>query len=58
MSFLRNVNCSQPGCLDLHDWGDERDCFTKEDLSALCVMHGPCITSLSECLIAHAGDTR
>ncbi|KZV99083.1 hypothetical protein EXIGLDRAFT_804589 [Exidia glandulosa HHB12029] len=35
MSFLRNVNCSQPGCLDLHDWGDERDCFTKEDLSAL-----------------------
>ncbi|EJD46065.1 hypothetical protein AURDEDRAFT_164723 [Auricularia subglabra TFB-10046 SS5] len=35
MSFLRNVNCSQPGCLDLHDWGDERDCFTKEDLSTL-----------------------
>ena len=36
MSFLRNVSCSQPGCLDMHDWADERDCFTKEDLSSLC----------------------
>ncbi|KAH7107322.1 hypothetical protein BKA62DRAFT_129145 [Auriculariales sp. MPI-PUGE-AT-0066] len=35
MSFLRNVSCSQPGCMDMHDWADERDCFTKEDLTSL-----------------------
>ncbi|KAF8333953.1 uncharacterized protein EI90DRAFT_3121331 [Cantharellus anzutake] len=35
MSFLRSVPCMNQGCLDLHEWGDERDCFTKEDLTTL-----------------------
>ena len=35
MAFLRNQNCSNNGCMDLHEWGDEKDCFTKEDLTTL-----------------------
>ncbi|KAF8305546.1 hypothetical protein DL93DRAFT_312456 [Clavulina sp. PMI_390] len=35
MSFLRNLPCSNPGCRDLHEWGDDKDSFTKEDLSTL-----------------------
>jgi len=23
--------------MNLHEWGDEKDCFTKEDLTTLCV---------------------
>ena len=34
-AFLRNVSCTNNGCRDLHDWGDENDCFTKEDLATL-----------------------
>ncbi|KAL7409206.1 RING/Ubox like zinc-binding domain-containing protein, partial [Mrakia frigida] len=30
-SWLRGVKCDNLNCLGLHDWGDERDCFTKED---------------------------
>jgi hypothetical protein len=22
-------------CMNLHEWGDEKDCFTKEDLTTL-----------------------
>ncbi|KAJ7090331.1 hypothetical protein B0H15DRAFT_838159 [Mycena belliarum] len=35
MSFLRGVSCSDHGCMNLHEWGDEKDCFTKEDLTTL-----------------------
>ena len=35
MSFLRNVTCSNPGCMELHEWGDEKDSFPKEDLATL-----------------------
>ena len=38
MSFLRGQNCSNNGCLDLHEWGDKNDCFTKEDLTTLYVL--------------------
>jgi CCR4-NOT transcription complex subunit 4 len=38
IAFLRGVSCTNNGCMDLHDWGDEKDCFTKEDLATLCVM--------------------
>lgn len=38
MSFLRNLPCTNHGCLDLHEWGDEKDCFTKEDLTTLFVI--------------------
>lgn len=37
MSFLRGLGCSNPGCWDLHEWGDKNDCFTKEDLATLYV---------------------
>ena len=37
IAFLRNVTCTNNGCMDLHDWGDEKDCFTKEDLTTLYV---------------------
>ena len=35
MAFLRNVSCSDHSCMNLHEWGDEKDCFTKEDLTTL-----------------------
>jgi len=37
MAFLRGANCSDHGCMNLHEWGDEKDCFTKEDLTTLYV---------------------
>ncbi|KAF8201634.1 hypothetical protein BJ912DRAFT_945984 [Pholiota molesta] len=35
MAFLRGVQCSDHSCMNLHEWGDEKDCFTKEDLTTL-----------------------
>ncbi|TFK46000.1 hypothetical protein OE88DRAFT_1668398 [Heliocybe sulcata] len=35
MAFLRGQTCNDHSCLNLHEWGDEKDCFTKEDLSTL-----------------------
>ncbi|KAF8628424.1 hypothetical protein AX15_003945 [Amanita polypyramis BW_CC] len=35
MAFLRGVNCNDHNCMNLHEWGDEKDCFTKEDLTTL-----------------------
>ncbi|KAJ3762591.1 hypothetical protein EV360DRAFT_35376 [Lentinula raphanica] len=35
MAFLRSVTCSDHNCMNLHEWGDEKDCFTKEDLTTL-----------------------
>lgn len=35
MNFLRNITCTNPGCTELHEWGDEKDSFTKEDLTTL-----------------------
>lgn len=35
MTFLRNVPCTNSGCRELHDWGDDKDSFTKEDLTTL-----------------------
>lgn len=37
MAFLRGASCTDHGCMNLHEWGDEKDCFTKEDLSTLYV---------------------
>ncbi|KAF8163178.1 hypothetical protein B0H34DRAFT_856722 [Crassisporium funariophilum] len=35
MAFLRGVSCNDHSCMHLHEWGDEKDCFTKEDLTTL-----------------------
>ncbi|KAF5379897.1 hypothetical protein D9757_007216 [Collybiopsis confluens] len=35
MAFLRSVACNDHSCMNLHEWGDEKDCFTKEDLTTL-----------------------
>ncbi|KAH9857629.1 hypothetical protein C2E23DRAFT_719717 [Lenzites betulinus] len=35
MAFLRSVSCTDNSCMNLHEWGDEKDCFTKEDLTTL-----------------------
>lgn len=35
MAFLRGVSCTDQTCMNLHEWGDEKDCFTKEDLTTL-----------------------
>lgn len=35
MTFLRGATCSDHACMNLHEWGDEKDCFTKEDLTTL-----------------------
>lgn len=38
MTFLRGASCTDHSCMNLHEWGDETDCFTKEDLTTLCVL--------------------
>ncbi len=35
MNFLRNVGCTNINCMELHEWGDEKDTFTKDDLVTL-----------------------
>ncbi|KAI6110132.1 hypothetical protein F5141DRAFT_1064176 [Pisolithus sp. B1] len=35
IAFLRGLACSDSTCMNLHEWGDEKDCFTKEDLTTL-----------------------
>ncbi|KAG8997525.1 transcriptional repressor general negative regulator of transcription subunit 4 [Tulasnella sp. JGI-2019a] len=35
MTFLRNAMCTNQGCRELHEWGDDKDSFTKEDLTTL-----------------------
>ncbi|KAJ2360632.1 transcriptional repressor general negative regulator of transcription subunit 4, partial [Coemansia sp. RSA 2610] len=32
--YLRNIPCQNPGCMYLHEPGEEADSFTKEDLAA------------------------
>ena len=39
MAFLRSASCTDHSCMNLHEWGDESDCFTKEDLTTLFVAH-------------------
>ena len=43
IAFLCGRMCSNRHCMDLHKWGDEGDCFTKEDLIMLYVLqsHSP-----------------
>ena len=43
MSFLRGVTCPDHSCVNLHEWGDEKDCFTKEDLTTLYVTWRVCV---------------
>lgn len=38
MAFLRGVQCGDHSCMNLHEWGDEKDCFTKEDLTTLYLL--------------------
>ncbi len=48
MAFLRGVTCSDHSCMNLHEWGDEKDCFTKEDLTTLFVYFIPsCVPILT-----------
>ncbi|KAL0947530.1 hypothetical protein HGRIS_013627 [Hohenbuehelia grisea] len=35
MAFLRGASCNDHSCMNLHEWGEEKDCFTKEDLTTL-----------------------
>lgn len=37
LAFLRGVQCNDHSCMNLHEWGDEKDYFTKEDLATLYV---------------------
>ena len=30
-SFLRGMKCDQQNCHNLHEWGGESDCFSKDD---------------------------
>ena len=41
ISFLRSVSCMNTGCLDVHEWGDDRDCFTRQDLISMYVWISP-----------------
>ncbi|KAL1920813.1 uncharacterized protein VTP21DRAFT_11448 [Calcarisporiella thermophila] len=34
-NYLRNMPCQNPGCMYLHEPGEEADSYTKEDLSSL-----------------------
>ncbi|EIN08039.1 hypothetical protein PUNSTDRAFT_121179 [Punctularia strigosozonata HHB-11173 SS5] len=35
IAFLRGRSCNDRNCMNLHEWSDEKDCFTKEDLTTL-----------------------
>ncbi|KAG8829839.1 transcriptional repressor general negative regulator of transcription subunit 4 [Serendipita sp. 399] len=35
IGFLRNVPCTNINCLDVHEWGEPDDCFTREELATL-----------------------
>ena len=48
MAFLRGVSCQDHSCMNLHEWGDESDCFTKEDLATLLVL-AALKTTVSDC---------
>lgn len=37
ISFLRSVTCTNNNCLDVHEWGESDDCFTREELATLYV---------------------
>lgn len=37
INFLRSASCTNNGCLDAHEWGDDRDCFTRQDLVSMYV---------------------
>src|SRR5258706_5071729 len=37
INFLRSVSCINTGCLDVHEWVDDRDCFTRQDLVSMYV---------------------
>lgn len=55
MAFLRGVSCQDHSCMNLHEWGDEKDCFTKEDLTTLYVSVA---SYLSTQLTVRQGNTR
>jgi CCR4-NOT transcription complex subunit 4 len=42
IGFLRGQPCGDHSCKNLHEWGDEKDCFTKEDLTTLCALYSFC----------------
>lgn len=48
MAFLRGVSCSDHSCMNLHEWGDEKDCFTKEDLTTLSVALPPTFPTIAD----------
>ena len=37
INFLRSVSCTNTGFLDVHEWGDERGCFMRQDLVSMYV---------------------
>jgi len=57
MAFLRGVPCSDHSCMNLHEWGDEKDCFTKEDLTTLCVFTLFLLSNSISILLTFAQET-
>lgn len=51
-NWLRNAKCENSSCMGLHDWGDERDCFTRDDLATLWVFASFLFSFLSLCRFA------
>lgn len=51
MTFLRGLTCSDHGCMNLHEWGDEKDCFTKEDLTTLYGLHHIGVIAANKCVV-------
>ncbi|KAI9151955.1 negative regulator of transcription subunit 4 [Paramyrothecium foliicola] len=38
-AWLKNEKCSNPGCMFLHEQGDEEDSYTRQDLSSMNSIH-------------------
>jgi hypothetical protein len=51
MTFLRGLICGDHGCMNLHEWGDEKDCFTKEDLTTLYVLRYIGMIAPNKCVV-------
>lgn len=54
LAFLRGVQCNDHSCMNLHEWGDEKDYFTKEDLATLCVFYSFRVRNNFSCRLQEA----
>lgn len=46
MAFLRGVSCQEHGCMNLHEWGDEKRIASRKKILPLCMC--PSVSEFSD----------